>query len=1266
MAKELSPHAVPDTTPIYRLIRKTRQLLRSTWVATGLGLTVGLLVAALVLVTTVDMVLPLWWPVLRLLGLLLIVVPASWALVVGVLRPLFRRLSAGHVARRIEGHIPGIHNRLVSCIDLAAQNGEQKASPAFYRRLIGEALERIRGFRVSKVVDFFNLRRAGLFAAASVGVFLLAFGVFSDRLVTAMERIFNPFADIPPKSGVEYTVEPRDAKVLRGEDIVFAVNVEKGDPKKLVLEMHGQGGVDALKYPLPKPEHGPWKFTLSGKLPTGYENSFTYRVHGGGTWSKEYQITLVDRPRIVNYHTVLHYPQYMALPDRKDPDQTLEVSGPEDSEVEVVVQAEGDVAQGDVQWLDTRVRQVEVKDRAQRLWFEDKPPQNATAEGTWVFDQARHQRNAHTEPPALGEHGHWFHGTPKGFPVQPSESLFADVFIVPGQVPEAIMLEWHDGKNWEHRAYWGEDKIRLGKAGTAGRRRLGDLPPAGQWVRLEVPAAAVDLQGKSLHGMSFKLAGGQCYWSKAGALSASHVDQDELYPVKTFPMREIGDHLWSGWFPLRGQGLYRVELRNELNYPNKTMKEARFVAMPDNPPLVILQQPGTNLVLSQPGKVPLVIEAEDDYGLKDISLAVQRGDKGGFVSQLIKNYEQPVVRDQAVHTLDLAAMNLKAGEQIVYRAEARDRKGQLAKSPEYVIRLAADANAADQQLLALEKSQDPFREKLATLISEQAKVKEAVEKKAAKYAELDQKVREAQEKARAELEKSPQVNDPTKPKAPPAPESLKLDPAMEKALQELRKELAELTKQEQQNVQLAKQVATDLTRMAEQAANTKMLPREIADEMRKLQQAFENRALNPLQNLAAHLNQGADPRQSAPDLKGLEKESQRVQKELEAIRDMQKAVADAQKKLREDPEAAVAQLKKDMLNQNAGLTARELEELKEFIAALKEELKRLEGNQGQLMQEADNTLDKFLPEVEKKQARLDKEEDSALGKTKDLQASEEMKRMKRKPNFPKSPYDPDHGDKLVRPTEEDTEEPETGKTAKQDAKDPKAQADKDKKEKEEKEDLFLPALGGPKPKIDPRYADKMRPGTKKPKKGGPTSDKERREDLEAHQAKQAQDLERAEKSLESDEQSLEQMLQQLRNSMRANQSQNSRQSQNGEQQAQSLAQMMKSQALQQAIAMANRMKQMRQGQSSQQAQRPNQPQSTPNPTTGNMQGGQPPGQHLDAELEKLDLPTRQILMKMQPRLREELLQGMREEGPEGYRQFIQDYYKRLTEAKPSK
>ncbi len=54
---------------------------------------------------------------------------------------------------------------------------------------------------------------------------------------------------------------------------------------------------------------------------------------------------------------------------------------------------------------------------------------------------------------------------------------------------------------------------------------------------------------------------------------------------------------------------------------------------------------------------------------------------------------------------------------------------------------------------------------------------------------------------------------------------------------------------------------------------------------------------------------------------------------------------------------------------------------------------------------------------------------------------------------------------------------------------------------------------------------------------------------------------------------------------------------------------------------------------------------------------------MEGQLSELDPATRSVIMKMQPKLREELLQGMQEEGPEGYRYFIRNYYKQLTKVK---
>ena len=51
------------------------------------------------------------------------------------------------------------------------------------------------------------------------------------------------------------------------------------------------------------------------------------------------------------------------------------------------------------------------------------------------------------------------------------------------------------------------------------------------------------------------------------------------------------------------------------------------------------------------------------------------------------------------------------------------------------------------------------------------------------------------------------------------------------------------------------------------------------------------------------------------------------------------------------------------------------------------------------------------------------------------------------------------------------------------------------------------------------------------------------------------------------------------------------------------------------------------------------------------------------ELGGIDLDTRTTIMQMQPKAREQLLQGLKEEGPEGYRRFIREYFRQLTKAR---
>lgn len=172
-----------------------------------------------------------------------------------------------------------------------------------------------------------------------------------------------------------------------------------------------------------------------------------------------------------------------------------------------------------------RLRAVSPGSRAETVWVEDDLPEGASPLGdgegwTWIRSQPEplSGKRAHRSILAAGMHQHFFQGAKTQLLVSVGDRLFAHIHLDAAQMPREVMLQWNDG-TWEHRAYWGENLIAWGTDGTVSRRFMGPLPPPGQWVRLEVPAALVGLEGRLINGMAFTLSDGAATWDRAGKLA---------------------------------------------------------------------------------------------------------------------------------------------------------------------------------------------------------------------------------------------------------------------------------------------------------------------------------------------------------------------------------------------------------------------------------------------------------------------------------------------------------------------------------------------------------------------------------------------------------------------------------------------------------------------------------------------------------------------------------------------------------------------------
>ena len=183
---------------------------------------------------------------------------------------------------------------------------------------------------------------------------------------------------------------------------------------------------------------------------------------------------------------------------------------------------------------------------ADLVWIDDTLPAGAKPEGDtpWQFvaapERPVHAGTKSALRKAAGRSQHYFTGANPPLRVGEGDKLFVHVYLDPADPPREIMLQWNDG-SWEHRAYWGEDAIDWGQAGTAGRRPIGPLPEAGKWVRLEVDAAPVGLAaGAAVNGWAFTQFDGTVYWDTAGIVTSTPQGGRQFQSQRAWELVERG------------------------------------------------------------------------------------------------------------------------------------------------------------------------------------------------------------------------------------------------------------------------------------------------------------------------------------------------------------------------------------------------------------------------------------------------------------------------------------------------------------------------------------------------------------------------------------------------------------------------------------------------------------------------------------------------------------------------------------------------------
>ncbi|HCN77361.1 MAG TPA: hypothetical protein DIT13_09240 [Verrucomicrobiales bacterium] len=130
------------------------------------------------------------------------------------------------------------------------------------------------------------------------------------------------------------------------------------------------------------------------------------------------------------------------------------------------------------------------------------------------------------------------------FEVPANGVISVQCFIDPANPPSAVMLQFHTA-GWNHRATWGEEgAIPFGKVRTPENVKVGALPEAGKWMKLQVNAERLALKpGMKVNGFAFTQYGGTVTWDRLAMNSRVEPAKDPQWSWKVWTKNNQGKAL---------------------------------------------------------------------------------------------------------------------------------------------------------------------------------------------------------------------------------------------------------------------------------------------------------------------------------------------------------------------------------------------------------------------------------------------------------------------------------------------------------------------------------------------------------------------------------------------------------------------------------------------------------------------------------------------------------------------------------------------------
>jgi hypothetical protein len=294
-------------------------------VTLGLLLTLGVVMAGLLLASLVSSVwaLPAFLRV-ALVGLFSLLLSATVAYF--VLRPLFYRPSLEKLALKVEEHFPQLSDRLISALQLQRQfvSNPEGYSLEMIDAVVYQADKLSSVLDFKSVVDKRNLRKYGRTTGVLAVVLAVFALIFPGNFKFALHAFSNPLTELESPTKFKFELFPGNNEVVKYSDVEVGVKIsptaefqnyelpgriklfykfENSDWESVTLKK-----VDQSKLAIPEKKDYDYAHTFKE-----VKRNFEFYAWAEGEKSETYQITVVDKPRVVDLKVTLNFPSYTGL-----------------------------------------------------------------------------------------------------------------------------------------------------------------------------------------------------------------------------------------------------------------------------------------------------------------------------------------------------------------------------------------------------------------------------------------------------------------------------------------------------------------------------------------------------------------------------------------------------------------------------------------------------------------------------------------------------------------------------------------------------------------------------------------------------------------------------------------------------------------------------------------------------------------------------------------------------------------------------------------